>query len=54
VNSTRVGLEIALRTYTRKAGVRLPPRTSWDEQRAAITGTLPDPGTTTTVLEDKS
>jgi hypothetical protein len=29
-------------------GVRVPPRPPWGEQRAAIAGTLLDPGTSTT------
>jgi len=34
----------AERTYARKVGARVPPRTPWDEQRAAITATLLEGG----------
>ena len=32
------------RSYARKLGVRLPPRTPWDEQRDAIAAALTGPG----------
>jgi hypothetical protein len=33
----------AERSYARKVGVRLPPRTPWDDQREAIADALGDP-----------
>ncbi len=34
----------AERSYARKVGVRVPPRTAWDEQRDRIAGTLLEGG----------
>ena len=40
----------AERSYARKVGVRVPPRTEWSEQRAAITDTLLHTGAGTTTV----
>jgi len=40
----------AARSHARKVGVRVPPRTAWSEQRAAITYTLLHAGAGTTTV----